>query len=436
MNYKQKWNKDLENIARDFFSRMEESFGIPYSEENLDSRITDFFKTHEERKSFFSFLDEHFCLNIRTDYEQRNISYIIYRLYENEIYSYFEKNGINEGYETDHDLFKMYLTKPEEKLNDHILKALKNGEFFCAKDDYVCIRWNLHILCTDVILKKDGEGFKVVAVYPGCAEGNRTEDCTWYPDEKPASEKFSVSVAANPYDFFDTLAVFDDFDEKPDFEPHYTLYAFALAANMDFRTFLKDIKPHEKYKANDGLDEISPVMTIRTKFRELIEFPNLGRKFFMFKWNGYDNNDESCAFDEPVPVFIPSRILPRGTELYDEDEIELQILLCGHQAVYLNPDEPDLESFKFDLVASLYGERKKSWAQIREERIAWQYEFPQNEGEVIEFKKKPAEYMIRIFDEKRPYEDQVIEQCRSFNEKKRHISKHDCCKFGHFRQMA
>lgn len=418
MNFRQKWNKELQKIADEFFSKSSKALGIGYSEENLGARINEIFKTHEERKVFFAFLDDNYSLNIRTTYEYDSVYDLIYKIYIRNISGYFEKKGINTEYSTDFSLFKMYLSDPSRQLESHILKTIAKGNLFCANDEYVCIRWKGGgILTTDVIVAITENGYEIVSVYPGCSECNRNQDGVWYPDVFELGEKKQISVGANPFDFFDSFTVFekDGFAEK--LEPEYCYYAFAIAANVDFHTYLKETTLDCSYTGWDGVDDINPVFTIRTKLKELLEFSHLCKKFFMFKWNGYDNSDESCHFNEAVPVIIPARILPRGTELYEDDEIELQILLCGHQAVYMNPMEPKLESYKFDLVAALYGERKKSRAQIKQERIDWQYEFPETEGEIVEIKRKPAEYMIRIFDKSKPYEDQLIEQCRSFYEK-------------------
>ena len=91
--------------------------------------------------------------------------------------------------------------------------------------------------------------------------------------------------------------------------------------------------------------------------------------------------------------------------------------MCAHQAVYLNLEDLELERFKFEVIATLAGKRLKSRAQIKQERIDLQYEFPEKKKEKLEIKKKPAAYMIRIFNDKKDYEEQVMEQCKEFFEK-------------------
>ena len=105
MNYQQKWNDDLQKLAEEFFSNLKESLGISYSKDNLERDVTNLFFTYEERKSFFEFLDNNYNLNIRSDYENETIYGIIHRLYKRQIFEYFEKNGINDGFVTDYELF-------------------------------------------------------------------------------------------------------------------------------------------------------------------------------------------------------------------------------------------------------------------------------------------------------------------------------------------
>ena len=105
MNYQQKWNDDLQTLAEEFFSNLKESLGISYSKDNLERDVTNLFFTYEERKSFFEFLDNNYNLNIRSDYENETIYGIIHRLYKRQIFEYFEKNGINDGFVTDYELF-------------------------------------------------------------------------------------------------------------------------------------------------------------------------------------------------------------------------------------------------------------------------------------------------------------------------------------------
>lgn len=419
MNFKQRWNNELQNIADDFFSKMDEVFGISFSEENLDAQITELFSTYGERTQFFTFMDKNYELNIRSTYEQEHIDALIYRLYVRKISTYFEQNGIKNEYDADKELFKMYMSNPSKQLDDHVLKAIQKGELFCANNEYVCIQWaSKGPLTTDVIIAIKEYGYEVISAYPGCYECNRNQDGVYFPAcVEEIGDKKHISVGANSYDFFDSNLVFEKEGFNDEFEPEYCYYGFAIAANTDFHTYLKETYLDCKYLDFDGVDEINPFRTVRTKLKELIEFNHLGKKFYMFKWNGLDNNDDNCEFDEDIPVFIPAKILSKGTELFDEDDIELQIFLCGHQAVYCNPAQPHFDSLKFDVIAHLAGERIKSRAQIKEERIAWQYEFPEEKKETLELKKKPAEYMIRIFDDNKDYAEQVIEQCELFNEK-------------------
>lgn len=420
MNFKQKWNSQLQKIADEFFTKLEATFGIGYSEENLDANITKLFPTYGERTQFFTFLDQNYKLNIRSNYEQEHIDGLIYRLYVREVSAWFEKNGISNEYTTDFELLKMYISKPDKRsIDSHILKALSQGYLFCANEEYVCIQWCPRLLSTDVILKIVDDGYEVVSVYPGCYEGNRQENGVWYPDDYEIGDNTEMSVGSNPYDFFDSHVVFEKEGFGENSEPEYSYYGFAIAANVDFHSYLKEKELTFSYLEYDCIsDEVNPFQTVRTKLKDLMEFTHLGKKFYMFKWNGCGNDkDDTGVFDEDIPVFIPAKLLPKGTELFDEDEIELQIFLCGHQAVYCNPKEPHFDSMKFDVIAHLSGVRIKSRAQIKEEKIAWQYEFPKPEKKTLELKKKPAEYMIRIFDEKKTYEEQVIEQCELFNEK-------------------
>lgn len=419
MNFKQKWNNELQNIADDFFSKMNETFGISFSEENLDAQITQLFPTYGERTQFFTFMDKNYELNIRSTYEQVHIDALIYRLYVRKISAYFEQNEIKNEYDTDRTLFKMYMSDPEKQRDAHVLKAIQKGELFCANNDYVCIKWAPRgPLATDVVIKIIEDGYEIASAYPGCYEGNRNQNEVYFPTFiEEIGDKKQISVGANPYDFFDSNLVFEKDGFGDDFEPEYCYYGFAIAANSDFHTYLQQTHLDCKYLDFDGIDEINPFRTFRTKLKELIAFNHLGKKFYMFKWNGLDNSDNVSEFDEDIPIFIPAKILPKGTELFAEDDIELQVFLCGHQAVYCNPSQPHFDGIKFDVIAHLSGERIKSRAQIKEERIALQYEFPEPEKETLELKKKPAEYMIRILDKNKTYEEQVIEQCELFNQK-------------------
>lgn len=421
MNYKQKWNNDLQIIAEDFFSKLKESLGIKYSKDNLEREVTDIFFTCNERKSFFEFLDKTYNLNIRSDYERETMYGVIHRLYKRQIFEYFEKNGINDGFETDYELFKMYMSKPEQQLKDHILKALQKGNLFIANNEYICIKWVPDILATDVIIKKQGKDYKIISAYPGCYECNRNSLGVYYPSIEETGNRNSITIGETSYEYFDSFLPFDrsGFDDDLENEPVYCLYAFALAANLDFKTYLKEKKLTYSYIDNDGVDSLEPFRVIKTKLKELIEFKHLGKKFYMFKWNGFpdlSDTDESM-FDCDISVFIPASILPKGIELFTEDEIELQIFMCAHQAVCINLEEPDIERFKFEVIATLSGTKLKSQAQVKQERIDLQYELPEEKKETIEIKKKPAEYMIRIFNNKKDYDEQVMAQCKEFFEK-------------------
>ena len=172
MNYKQKWNDDLQIMAEDFFSKLKKTLGIGYSNENLEKKVTELFPEYGARKPFFEFLDNNYNLNIRSDYESETIYGITHRLYKRQIFEYFEKNGINDVFETDYELFKMYMSKPEQQLKDHILKALQQGDLFQVNDSYICIKWAPDLLATDVIIKKEGKDYKIISAYPGCYECN------------------------------------------------------------------------------------------------------------------------------------------------------------------------------------------------------------------------------------------------------------------------
>lgn len=421
MNYKQKWNDDLQKLAEEFFSKLKKTLGIGYSSENLENKVTELFPEYGARKPFFEFLDNNYSLNIRTDYEYETIYGIIHRLYKRQIFEYFEKNGINDGFETDFELFEMYMTKPEQQLKDHILKALQKGDLFQANDSYICIKWAPDLLATDVIIKKEGKKFKIISAYPGSYECNRNSLGVYYPSIEETGDRNSITIGETSYEYFDSLLPFDrpEFDDDLEDEPDYCLYAFALAANLNFKTYLKEKKLTKSYIDYDGVDSLEPLRVIKTKLKELVEFKHLGKKFYMFKWNGFSDvtDNENSMFDCNIPVFIPANILPRGTELFSEDEIELQLFLCAHQAVYKNPDEPVLEEMKFDMITALAGKTIKSRAQIEQERIDLQYEFPEKKKETLEIKKKPAEYMIRIFNDKKDYDEQVMAQCKEFFEK-------------------
>ncbi len=421
MNYKQKWNDDLQKLAEEFFSKLKKTFGIGYSSENLENKVTELFPEFGTRKPFFEFLDNNYSLNIRTDYESETIYGIIHRLYKRRIFEYFEKNGINDGFETDFELFKMYMSKPEQQLKDHILKALQQGDLFLVNNEYICIKWAPAILATDVIIKKDGKGFKIISAYPGCYECNRNSLGVYYPSIEETGDRNSITIGETSYEYFDSFLPFDrsGFDDDLEDEPVYCLYAFALAANLDFKTYLKEKKLTYSYIDNDGVDSLEPFRVIKTKFKELIEFKHLGKKFYMFKWNGFPdvNDSDESMFDCNIPVFIPASILPKGTELFADDEIELQIFMCAHQAVYTNPAEPKLEELKSEMIEVLAGTTIKSRAQIKQERIDLQYEFPEKKKETLEIKKKPAEYMIRIFNDIKDYDEQVMDQCKEFFEK-------------------
>ena len=69
------------------------------------------------------------------------------------IVSFFEKNGINSDFDTEPELFKFYMSKPEEMLKDHILKTLKKGEIIKINNDYVLFRWTESLLGTEVLIQ-------------------------------------------------------------------------------------------------------------------------------------------------------------------------------------------------------------------------------------------------------------------------------------------
>lgn len=423
MNYKQKWNDDLQIIAEDFFIKFNKAFGIGYSMENLAKKVKELFPEYGDRKPFSEFLDNNYSLNIRTDYEYETIYGIIHRLYKRQIFEYFEKNGINDGFETDYELFRMYMSKPEQQLKDHILKALQKGSLFQVNNEYICIKWSAAttILATDVIIKKEDKEFKIISAYPGCFECNRNSLGVYYPSIEETGDRNSITIGEKSYEYFDSFLPFDrpGFNDDLEEESVYCLYAFALAANLDFKTYLKEKKLSKSYIDYDGVDSLEPFRVIKTKLKDLMEFKYLGKKFYMFKWNGFPDvtDADESMFDCDIPVFIPARILSKGTELFADDEIELQVFMCAHQAVYLNLEDLELERFKFEVIATLAGKRLKSRAQIKQERIDLQYEFPEKKKEKLEIKKKPAAYMIRIFNDKKDYEEQVMEQCKEFFEK-------------------
>ena len=286
MNYQQKWNDDLQTLAEEFFSKLKEALGISYSKHNLERKVTDLFFTSAERKSFFEFLDNNYSLNIRTDYEYETIYGIIHRLYKRQIFEYFEKHGINDGFETDFELFKMYMSKPEQQLKAHILKTLQKGDVFLANNDYICIKWAAHLLATDVIIKKEKKSFTIISAYPGCYECNRNSLGVYYPSIEETGDRNSITIGETSYEYFDSFLPFDrpGFDDDLETYPIYCLYAFAIAANLDFRIYLKEKTLSKSYVDNDGVDSLNPFRVIKTKLRELVEFKHLGKKFYMFKW--------------------------------------------------------------------------------------------------------------------------------------------------------
>ena len=335
------------------------------------------------------------------------------------ISAYFEKNGINSDFDTEPELFKFYMSKPEEMLRDHILKTLKKGEIIKSNNDYVLFRWTDSLLGTEVLIQnmdkvfsKNPKNLKVISVYPACFECNRYPNEAYYPSEEEINGRTQVTVGAVSFDYFDSHVVFehDAYTDGINEDLKFCIFGFAFAANTDLHTYLKEQKLTFSYKDNDGIDDIEPIRTIQTQLRNLVLFKHLGKKFYYFLYDDY-------FFKQPIPVFIPAKILPRGTELFADDEIELQIMLFGHEAIYKNPDEPQLEPLKFEMISALAGERIKSRAQIKQERIDYQYDFPEEKKETMELKNKPAEYFIRIIDTQKTYEDQIIEQCELFNEK-------------------
>ena len=336
------------------------------------------------------------------------------------IFSYFEKNGINSDFDTEPELFKFYMSKPEEMLRDHILKTLKKGEIIKSNNDYVLFRWTESLLGTEVLIQSMDKGFsknpknlKVISVYPTCYECNRYPNEAYYPFEEEINGRTQAIAGFASFDFFDSHVVFehDAYTDGIGDDTKFCIFGFAFAANTDLHTYLKEQKLTFSYKDNDGIDVMDPIMTIHTKLKDLVLFKHLGKKFYYFKFG------EEMCLEQEIPIFIPAKILPRGTELFSDDEIELQIMLFGHEAIYENPDEPNLETYKFEMIAGLSGERIKSRAQIKQERIDYQYEFPEEKKETMELKSKPAEYFIRIINTQKTYEDQIIEQCELFNEK-------------------
>ena len=329
------------------------------------------------------------------------------------LFKYFEKNGINSGFDTELELFKFYMSKPGEMLKDHILNTIHKGEIILENDDYCLIQWCQNLLGTEIVVQKTDDNFKIISAYPACLESNRNSNGVWYPDEEEINNRTQVSVGANPFDYFDNRIVFehdaytdgigDDFD--------FCYFGFAFTVNTDLNTYLKEQQLTFSYKDYDCIsDEVDPIRTIQAKLKDLVLFKHLDKKFYYFM---YGEN----IFDEAIPIFIPAKILPRGTELFADDEIELQIMLFGHQAVYKNIKEPQLESIKFEMISALVGERIKSRAQIEQERLDYQYESPDEKKETMELKSKPAEYFIRIIDSQKSYENQIIDQCELFKKK-------------------
>ena len=328
------------------------------------------------------------------------------------LFSYFEKNGINSDFDTEPELFKFYMSKPEEMLPAHILKTIDKGEIILANKDYCLIQWCLTLLGSEVLIQKIKNDYKIISVYPVCYECNRFPNEAYYPSVEEINNRTHVSAGAVSFDYFDSHVVFehDAYTDEIGDDVKFCIFAFAFAANTDLHTYLKEKKLSFSYKDNDGVDDIDPVTTIQTKLKDLVLFNHLGKKFYYFLYG-----EDFLA--QPIPVFIPAKILPRGTELYADDEIELQIMFFGHQAIYKNPGEPNLETYKFEMITGLAGEKIKSRVQIKQERIDYQYELPEEKKETVELKSKPAEYFIRIIDSQKSYEDQIIEQCELFNEK-------------------
>ncbi len=336
------------------------------------------------------------------------------------IVSFFEKNGINSDFDTEPELFKFYMSKPEEMLKDHILKTLKKGEIIKINNDYVLFRWTESLLGTEVLIQNlngnsnmNFDNLKIISVYPVCYECNRYPNEAYYPSEEEINGRTQVTGGFSSFDYFDSHVVFehDAYTDGIGDDTKFCVFGFAFAANTDFHTYLKEQKLTFSYKDNDGIDVMDPIMTIHTKLKDLVLFKHLGKKFYYFMFG------EEMCLEQEIPVFIPAKILPRGTELFADDEIELQIMLFGHEAIYKNPEEPNLETYKFEMISALAGERIKSRAQIEQERIDYQFESSEEKKEPMELKSKPAEYFIRIIDTQKTYEDQIIEQCELFNEK-------------------
>ena len=336
------------------------------------------------------------------------------------IVSFFEKNGINSDFDTEPELFKFYMSKPEEMLKDHILKTLKKGEIIKINNDYVLFRWTESLLGTEVLIQNlngnsnmNFDNLKIISVYPACYECNRYPNEAYYPSEEEINGRTQVTGGFSSFDYFDSHVVFehDAYTDGIGDDTKFCVFGFAFTANTDLHTYLKEQKLTFSYKDNDGIDVMDPIMTIHTKLKDLVLFKHLGKKFYYFMFG------EEMCLEQEIPVFIPAKILPRGTELFADDEIELQIMLFGHEAIYKNPEEPNLETYKFEMISALAGERIKSRAHIEQERIDYQYESSEEKKEPMELKSKPAEYFIRIIDTQKTYEDQIIEQCELFNEK-------------------
>ena len=329
------------------------------------------------------------------------------------IFSYFEKHGVNSDFDTELSLFKFYMSKPEEMLPNHILNIIDKGEIILENKDYCLINWCQTLLGSEVLIQKIKNGYKVISVYPACFECNRYPNEVYYPSEEEINNRTHVSAGASSFDYFDSHIVFehDAYTDGIGDDAKFCIFGFAFAANTDLHTYLKEQNLTASYNDNDGVDEINPIMTIQTKLKDLIFFKHLGKKFYYFMYG------KDICLEQEIPIFIHAKILPRGIELFADDEIELQIILFGHQAICKNPNEPQLEPLKFGMISALAGEKIKSRAQIEQERINSKDESSQEKKETMELKSKPAEYFIRIIDAQKSYEDQIVEQCELFNKK-------------------
>lgn len=329
---------------------------------------------------------------------------------QKQIAAYFIENGLNQDYVTDYELFGFYLSNPQKQLEKHILKTMQKGFILLENDKYILIQWRPSLIGTEVLVKKTADGFRIVSAYPACLENYRN-DTTVYLHSRSKKFKEAFALAESAYSFLDTHIVFDKEHIPADdsFEEFLRLYDQIDKISYCYNAFAVSTNDLQ-YK---DFEENTPKIAIHTKMNELVKFEHLNRTFYLFIWDGFDGYTQRC--DAPVirdiPVIIPESILPKGTKLFSDDKIGLTIYLFGHEAICINPDEPELEEHKFPLIAHLSSERQPT----REE-----YSLPTDDTKgktTVELKNKPVEYMIRIFDETKSYEDQVQEQCKLFFEK-------------------